>query len=99
MFYRGGVENLCESIAQLVVDNPKAPPGAKTWSSANPNPAIADFVSLVAALPPSDPRASALTSALQAHFMSAKQQVNATAALQSTFTMACMSPSAVSIGL
>jgi hypothetical protein len=99
LFYRAGLENLCESIAQLVIDNGAPPPGAKTWSSADPNAAIADFVSLVAGLPPSDPRAAPLTAVLQAHFASAKQASTATAALQSTFTVACMSPSAVSIGM
>jgi hypothetical protein len=101
LFFRAGTENLCEALAALVVDAKTPPAGAKTWSSAQPDAAIADFVSLVIGVPPSDPRSAPLTTALQAHFASAKAQTGttATAALQSTFMAACMAPSAVSMGM
>jgi hypothetical protein len=101
LFYRAGVENLCESIAAFVVDAKKPPPGAKSWSSASPDAAIADFVGIVMGLVPSDPRAAAASGVLHAHFDQAKQQAGLTAtdALQSTFVLACSSPSAVSIGM
>jgi hypothetical protein len=64
------------------------------------------FVTLVAGLPSSDPRAPLLAGALMAHFneaMASKldggKKVTATDALQSAFVVACIAPSAVSIGL
>jgi hypothetical protein len=106
LFFRAGTENICESVAQLVIDPPKngaAPMGStptKTWSSAQPNAAIADFVQIVMALPPSDPRSAQATAILTSHFQSAtKGGSNASDALKSTFTTACLAPSAVSIGL
>jgi hypothetical protein len=101
LFFRAGTENVCEAIASLVVDNKSPPPGAKTWSSAQPDAAIADFVSIVMGIPPSDPRASAAQAVLQSHFTSARAAsgMSATGALQSTFTAACMSPSAISLGM
>ena len=71
------------------------------WSSAQPDAAIADFVSLVMGLVASDPRSAPATALLQSHFASAMKQTGttATAALQSTFVVACLAPSAVSIGM
>jgi hypothetical protein len=101
LFYRSGIENLCETIAGLVIDAKAPPPGAKTWSSAQSDAAIPEFVSLVMGLPASDPRAAGALSALQAHFAAAKQQAGIAAgdALKSTFVAACLSPSAVSMGM
>ncbi len=101
LFYRAGVENVCESIAALVIDNKSPPAGAKTWQSTQPDAAIADFVSLVMGLPASDPRAATAASVLHAHFDAAKQQsgLSVSDALQSTFVLSCMAPSAVSMGM
>ncbi len=101
LFYRAGLENLCGGLAALVIDNANPPAGAKTWSSAQPSAAIADFVSLVAGLPPSDPRAPQLTTLLTSHFNTAKGMtgVTAKAALQSTFMAACLAPTASAVGL
>jgi hypothetical protein len=101
LFYRAGLENLCEGLAALVIDNASPPPGAKTWSSTQPTVAITDFVNLVAGLPPSDPRASPLSTLLTAHFNTTKAMTGITpkAALQSTFVAACMSPTAAALGL
>jgi hypothetical protein len=102
LFFRAGVENLCEGLAAQVVDAPagSAPAGAKQWSSAQPDAAIADFVRDVMGLPASDPRAGPSEDALKAHFASAtKQGAAATEALQSTFVVACVAPSVVSVGL
>jgi hypothetical protein len=102
LFYRAATENICEAVAAEVIDvaTSKQAGGTKYWSSANPQAAIADFVSLIMGLVPADPRASAATGILQAHFTAATQQgATATAALQSTFVAACLSPSAVSIGM
>jgi hypothetical protein len=52
-------------------------------------------------LTPSDPRSASATMLLKTHFASAMQQggVTAAEALQSTFVVACLAPSAVSIGM
>lgn len=102
LFYRAGTENICEAAAALVVDTPagKQVQGVKQWSSGQPTAAIADFVSIVMGLPSSDPRAPQATQILTSHFQTAMQQgAAATAALQSTFVAACLSPGAVSIGM
>jgi len=101
LFFRAGLENICGAVATMVIDPAKPTPGAKQWSSAQPDAAIADFVHIVMALAPSDPRAAAAQAALKEHFTSAQQQqgIAATDALQSTFVVACLAPSAVSIGL
>jgi hypothetical protein len=103
LFFRAGVENICAGIAAQVVDAPAgtAPAGAKQWSSAQADAAIADFVGDVMGLPPSDPRAAPSLAQLKAHFAAASQQtgVTPTQALQSTFVVACMAPSTISIGL
>jgi hypothetical protein len=100
LFFRAGIENLCEHVAAQVVDAP-ASQGSVHWSSSDPRTAIAGFVSQVMALPASDPRAEAARQLLVEHFASASAQpgITATQALQSTFVVACLSPSTVSVGL
>jgi hypothetical protein len=102
LFYRAGLENICASVAALVIDAKPNPnmPNAKQWSSAQPDAAIADFVSTVMALTSSDPRAAQATSLLKAHFGAAvKSGAVATDALKSTFVAACLSPSFAGIGM
>jgi hypothetical protein len=102
LFYRAGVENICETVAIRVVD-PDASvvvPNQKTWSSGAPDAAIQDFLGIVMALVPSDPRYTQAQSILSAHFASAtKNGATPTDALRSTFVAACLAPSAVSIGM
>jgi hypothetical protein len=101
LFYRAGLENLCAGLAALVIDNAAPPAGVRTWSSSQPTAAIADFVNVLAGLPPSDPRAAGLQQILTDHFNTAKATSGITvkAALESTFMAACMAPSASAIGL
>jgi hypothetical protein len=102
LFYRAGAENICAAVAAQVIDVPasKQVAGVKQWSSAAPDAAIAELVSLVMGLTSGDPRAAQATSILQAHFAAARQQgATATAALQSTFVAACLAPSATAIGM
>jgi hypothetical protein len=102
LFYRAGMENICASVAALVVDTPAKTQvaGAKQWSSKDPDGAIADFVATVMAITPSDPRSAELVTALRAHYDAAtKQGAAVTNALRSTFVVACLAPSAISIGL
>jgi hypothetical protein len=102
LFFRAAVENICSTAAGMVIDVPAAKqlPNTKQWSKAQPDAAIADFVTILMALPSSDPRASQATSLLKAHYTAAMQQGgNASNALKSTFVVACLSPSFISIGL
>ncbi len=102
LFYRAGLENICEAVAAQTIDvlAAKQLPNVTQWSSAKSDAAIADFVHIVMALPPSDPRAGPATDLLQAHFGKAtKSGATAANALKSTFVVACLAPSSISIGL
>ena len=100
LFYRGGTENICAAVADLVIDAAPLAPDAKHWASGAPDAAIADFVVTMMALTPSDPRSAPSTAALKAHFTAALQTgVTASDALKSTFVVACLAPSSVSVGL
>jgi hypothetical protein len=101
LFFRAGSENICEAIAAQVIDPQTPTPGAKTWSSKDPDTAIADFVAIIMAITPSDPRSGPAQMLLKGHFTAAMQQSGITArqALESTFITACLAPSAVAIGL
>ena len=103
LFYRAATENLCEDIAQMVIDVPtnQQVAGVKQWSSGQPDAAISDFAQIIMDLTPSDPRSAPAQALLKQHFTDAmaKDGASATDALKSTFTAACMAPSAVSIGL
>jgi len=100
LFFRAGTENICEAVADLVID-PKAPTqNQKQWLSTSPSPAIADFVQTMMGLTPSDPRSAPSIAALQSHFDAAvKSGASASDSLKSTFVVACLAPSAVSVGL
>ena len=102
LFYRAGLENICASVANLVIDAKANPnmPNVKAWSSAQPDTAIGEFVSTVMALTASDPRAASATALLKAHFTSAMQSgASASDSLKSTFVAACLAPSSIGIGL
>ena len=102
LFYRSGMENICEAVAQIVIDAPANPamPHARRWSSTAPDAAIADFVAIIMALTPLDSRSAPATALLTAHFAAASQKAtSASSALESTFVTACLAPSALGIGL
>ena len=102
LFYRAGLENICRTVAGLVVDAKADPnqPALKRWSSTQPDAAIADFVAIVDGLTAGDPRAALVKDALSQHFTAAKATgASATDALRSTFVAACLSPSFIGIGL
>ena len=102
LFYRAGLENICEAVAAQTIDVAAAKqlPNVTQWSSKSPDAAIADFVSIVMALAPSDPRSGPATDLLKAHFSKATQSgATAANALKSSFVTACLAPSSVSIGL
>jgi hypothetical protein len=103
VFFLSGLQNICEDVAEQVVD---ASPGqgalgVQRWSSAQPEAAIRDFVSGVMGLSSADPRAAPAQALLEEHFSASLREpgITATQALRSTFVVACLSPSSVSIGL
>ncbi len=102
-------EDICEQIAIALVDNSSFGPTCTSphvapcsWSSSNATTiqnAIDDFVALVMAIEPSDPRSAQAVTALNSHYSDALATgATATTALQSVFAAACESPSATSIG-
>jgi hypothetical protein len=99
LFYRAAAENICASVADLVIDAAVPVPNAKQWSSRSPDAAIADFVQTLMALTPSDPRSAPSVTALKGHFTTASQTATPSVALKSTFIVACVAPSSISIGL
>ena len=102
LFYRAGLENVCIQVANLTIDaKPNAnQPGAKQWSSTQPDAAIGEFVGTVMALTASDPRAAQARTLLTSHFQAAMQAgQTATDSLKSTFVAACLSPSFIGIGM
>ncbi|HTR54650.1 MAG TPA: hypothetical protein VMJ10_28355 [Kofleriaceae bacterium] len=102
LFYRAGLETICSNVAQETIDATPDPiqPSAKQWSSSQPQAAVDDFVAIVMGLPPSDPRASQANAILMDHFNQAVAAGNtSTAALQSTFVVACLSPTFIGIGM
>jgi len=102
LFYRAGLENICEAVATMVVDGKANPnqPGAKQWSSSQPDAAIADFVAIIMAMSSSDARAAPATTVLKSHFTAAVATgASPTDSLRSTFIAACLAPSFIGIGM
>jgi hypothetical protein len=99
LFYRAGTENICEAAAALVIDT-KPAGSVKHWASNAPDAAIADFVAILMALGPADPRSAKAVTVLRAHFDAATASgASSSDALKSTFVAACLAPSATSIGM
>ena len=97
LFYRQSVESMCGLIANQIID---VTPGPSKYVSTDVNTAINDFVTIVMDLPASDPRAASANAILVDNFTAAKGTgVTATDALKSTFTLACIAPSSVILGL
>ncbi len=102
LFYRAGLENVCVQLATQVIDAAANPdqPGARRWSSAQPDVAIGELVGTVLAMQASDPRAAQATAILTSHFQGAVAAgTSPKDALRSTFVAACLSPSFIGIGM
>jgi hypothetical protein len=97
LFYRQSTEAICRLVADQVVD---LKTGTSRYTSANASAALDDFVATVMALVPSDPRA-AEARAILADNLDASQKggASATDALKATFTLACIAPTSVVVGL
>src|SRR5262249_42026635 len=95
LFYRAGVENICEAVAAQVIDG-----GTHKWSSTQSAPAIADFVSTMLGFTASDSRAAQASALLTDHFNQAVASgQSASDALKSTFVVTCLSPSFIGVGM
>jgi hypothetical protein len=100
LFSRAGTENICEGIAQELVDATTPVAGALQISSAQSGPSIQTLVSTLMGLPTSDPRNAQAVTVLTSHYQSAMSQgASATDAMKSTFITACLAPSVVGMGM
>jgi hypothetical protein len=100
LFYRAGLENICEDVANEIIDAKTPPQGATTYASTASDAAIADFVATMMAIVPDDPRSAVMIGKLTAHYNSAlTNSATKTDALKSTFVVACLSPNVAGIGM
>lgn len=99
LFFRQSVESICGLVANQVVDVPAAQ-GTSRYVSTDPTTAIADMVSTVMGIPLGDDRYATAISILTDNFNASKASgSNATDSLKATFTLSCISPSSVIVGL
>jgi hypothetical protein len=93
LFFVAGVENLCRALAQRLVDANQG----SSFSSASPDAAIAALAHGLMGLSP--PRDTEPMQILRSHFDEARSMGRgASDAMRSTFMLACMSPSTISVG-
>jgi hypothetical protein len=97
LFFRDATESMCQLLADQLVDAKIIP---SRYSSLKAAAAISDFVSTIMGLATSDPRANQAMQILTDNFAAAQQSgASATDSLKSTFTLACIAPSSVIVGL
>jgi len=95
MFFRATVEGICKAVADVVVDATDA-----RFDSMKVKDSVAAMTETLMTLPTTDPRQAAAAGILSGHYDKAiAAGATPTEALRSTFTLACMSPSSVTIGL
>jgi hypothetical protein len=101
LFYRAALENVCEDVANEIVDATSPPQGATTFSSKSSPEAISQFVSNLMDIAPDDPRSSVMIGLLTDHYTAALADKGSspTYALKSTFITACLSPTVAGIGM
>ena len=100
LFYRAGLENICENVANMVIDNKTPPAGAVAYTSTDSTGAIALFVSDIMGIVGDDPRSSVMKQKLTDHYNAALQNAaTKTDALKSTFVVSCLSPNVAGIGM
>ncbi len=96
LFFRDSVESICRLVADQVVD---VAAGSK-YSSKSSDQAMSDFVATVMGVPPSDPRSSPAIAILKDNYTAAlAAKATPTDSLKSTFTLACIAPSSIAMGL
>lgn len=99
LFSSSSLEGLCGLVARRVIDPETCGPAQQFFSSGDVPSAIEAMVQRIMALPAGDARSSDAAQILQAHFEAATGAgYSATEALQSTFVLACTSPTSSAIG-
>jgi hypothetical protein len=114
LFYRAATEELCENIANQVVDATGAPFTSSSTSCTNGDGVLTKLVEQVMGLNPSDPAHAQALAILQTHCAAASKPATTgtggrtpgggttsaqTTGLRSTFVLACESPTSLGIGL
>jgi hypothetical protein len=94
LFYRAASELICETVAARVVDVDGAP-----YTSANLAGSLDAMVQNIIGYTVGDTKYASAVQILNDHYNEALASANATAALQSTFSLACQSPTSLSFGL
>jgi len=95
LFHFAAAEKMCLRLAARLVTS-----GATArFSTANPEAALDAFVTDLMGLSAGHPRAVTVRGRLGAHYESAKTSTNPVNALRSAFTVACMSPEVMAVGL
>jgi hypothetical protein len=96
LFFRDSVESVCRLVADQVVD---VAAGSK-YNSKDVDAAVTDFVATVMGLPTSDPRSAPAAAILKDNYTAAlATKATPTDSLKSTFTLACIAPSSIAMGL
>jgi hypothetical protein len=94
LFYRAASELICESIAPTVVDSASGP-----FKSTDVAGSIDALVQTIMGYASGDPHYASAIQILNDHYSEALAGHNAAQAMQSTFSLACQSPTSVSFGL
>ncbi len=93
LFLRGGLENICAALADLVVDVPRA----GTYSSNDPPAAVESLATTLMGL--SGDRSTRSQRILLRHFNSSlRSGASPSDAMKSTFVLACLAPCVAGIG-
>jgi len=96
IFFMSATEKLCMAVAGQLVDNGTT----ARWKWQMKDAALADFVSLLMGVPPSDAMNPKLVDILNRHYLAAiAAKESPPDALRSAFTLACSSPLAISSGI
>jgi hypothetical protein len=94
LFYRAASELICEQVSVAAVDAENAP-----FSSSDLTASIDKMVQTLLGYASGDPKYASAVQILTDHYNEALSGHDATQALQSTFALACQSPTSVSFGL
>jgi len=94
LFYRAASELICESVAPTVVDSTSGP-----FKSTDIDGSIDTMVQTIMGYASGDAHYASAVQILKDHYTEALSGHNAAQALQSTFSLACQSPTSVSFGL
>ena len=94
-FHFAAAESLCDAVARSVLfANPDS-----VFNTSNPEQTLDRMVTRLMALPEGHPRHAPARAALEAHFQAIRADDTLSRALRSTFSVACLSPDVMGVGL